>query len=86
MVSVPQMAVIQGTRDRWLDQGRGQQSRRDLIIFVGLVALNLLGFYLVIFQGLLADVLPVPQTVSDSALGAMIGAISGAVGAVFARR
>lgn len=83
LISVPQMAVMEATEDRWLDRGRGQQSNRDLVIFLGLVALNALGLYLVVFAGLLDDVIPVPLSMSNTALGAMIGGIGGGVGAIF---
>ena len=82
VASIPPAAVFQGAQDRWLDEGRGHQSKSQLVLFIALVAINLMLFYLIFFEGFLAAVLPLPESVSGGALGAMIGGISGMLGAV----
>lgn len=82
LIAMPQMAVIQAYRDRSLDRGRGHQDKRSLVIFVALVALNGLAFYLLYFEGLLAEFLPMPRSMSDGTAGMIIGGVSGAIGAV----
>lgn len=82
LIAIPQMAVIEASRDRWLDRGRGQQDKTALILFGLLVVLNVFAFYLLFFEGILAALLAMPQSTSDSTAGMIIGGMSSAIGAV----
>jgi hypothetical protein len=80
VVSMPKIALDDAQKARVEDEGRGQQAASHVALFLVLVCVDLILMYQVLVNGFLLDRIPVPESMSGGALGAMIGAISGAIG------